>query len=335
MSEKDSNSQQIRGHVRSSEVSANSEKLAMTSEIFRLEKSADAMGSTFSIILYGCDRRSLELAVDAAFEEVRRLDELLSNYRPDSEWSRINQQAAESAARLSPELFQLLASCQEYSRQSEGAFDITVGPLMKSWGFFKGTGRLPDAAEVRAALASVGYRHLRLDPAAQTVRFDCSGMEINSGGIGKGYAIDCMIHILRERGVDTALVSASGSSIYGMGTPPSETQGWRVPICDPRNPRRLATEVFLQDRSMSTSGSYEKSFHADGRTYCHIMDPRTGYPAQGRLLVSVIAPGALDSEVWTKPCFINGRQWMERHRPRQIRAFVFESGTEEAGTWLR
>jgi thiamine biosynthesis lipoprotein len=206
---------------------------------------------------------------------------------------------------------------------------------MKTWGFFKGAGRLPGRDEIAAALIKVGHRHLRLDPAGRTVRFDVEGMEINPGGIGKGYAVDRMVKILRHKGLDTALVMASSSSMYGMGSPPGEPRGWRVDIRNPRQPRRQsATEVFLKDMSLSTSGGYAQTFRAGGRTYSHIMDPRTGYPAQGMLLVSVTAPRTLDSEAWTKPFFIHGRSWAAKHRPRRLNAFFCEDGPEEGWGWL-
>ena len=126
-------------------------------ELLRFEQSADAMGSTYSIAVYGYDRVQLQNAVQAAFDEARRLDDLLSNYKPQSEWSEVNRDAAERPVKVSPELFRLLSDCLEYSRLSEGAFDITVGPLMKVWGFYKGSGRLPHRAEVAAALTKVGY----------------------------------------------------------------------------------------------------------------------------------------------------------------------------------
>src|SRR2546423_9679258 len=141
---------------------------AASSEALRLEASADAMGSTYSLVLYGEDRSRLEAASEEAFEEVRRLDRMLSNYRPDSEWSEVNRHAAERPVKLSVELFKLLSACVEYSRLSEGAFDVSVGPLMKVWGFYKGTGHLPHRAEVRVALAKVGYRNILLDPAGST-----------------------------------------------------------------------------------------------------------------------------------------------------------------------
>src|ERR1051326_3524368 len=165
-------------------------------QTLRLEKSADAMGSTFSVALYGEDRIKMEAAADAALDEVRRLDELLSNYKPSSEWSQVNQNAAARPVRVSPELFQLLADCVQYSRESEGAFDISVGPLMKVWGFYKGSGHLPHKPEIQAALTRTGYGHIQLDRVAQTVKFDQPGVELDPGGIGKGYAVDRMVDVL-------------------------------------------------------------------------------------------------------------------------------------------
>jgi thiamine biosynthesis lipoprotein len=277
----------------------------------------------------------LQTAVQAAFDEVRRLDDLLSNYKPESEWSEVNRHAAERPVKVSPELFQLLSACLEYSRQSEGAFDISVGPLMKVWGFYKGTGHLPHRAEVAAAEQKVGYRHIHLDPLKGTVRFDRPGVEIDPGGIGKGYAVDRMVDILVQKGIRIALVSGSGSSIYGLGAPPADPRGWKIQIRDPRDERKTAAEIFLKNESMSTSGSYEKFFRAEGRMYSHIMDPRTGYPAQGTSAVSVIAPKTLDSEAWTKPFFINGRSWAVRHQSKNFRVFLCEDRTEQPCAWLQ
>jgi FAD:protein FMN transferase len=303
-------------------------------ETLRLEKSVDAMGSTWSIVVYGEDRDGMIRAVDAAFDEVQRLDALLSNYKPDSEWSEINRQAADRPVKVSAEVFRLLEACQEYSRASDGAFDITVGPLMKLWGFYKGSGRLPRKVEVLTVLKRVGWRHIELDAAAQTVRFAREGVEIDPGGIGKGYAVDRMVEVLKQYGIASALVSGSGSSIYGLGAPPTEPKGWKTEIRDPRNSRKTVETVYLMNESLSTSGSYEKFFRAEGRIWSHIMDPRTGYPARGTLSVSVIAPRTIDGEAWTKPLYINGRQWAERNKPRGYRAFHCEDRTEQACAWL-
>ena len=293
---------------------------AAKTDLLRLEASAEAMGSTYSVVLYDQDRNKMESAADDAFEEARRLDALLSNYRPESEWSKINGEAAEHPVAVSKELFDLLAACLEYSRASEGAFDITVGPLMKVWGFYRDTGHLPKPGEVKHALTQLGYRNLILDPAGHTVAFAKAGMDLDPGGVGKGYAVDKMVEILRKDGIQIALVSGGGSSIYGLGAPPDEP-GWKIQIKNPYNEFQHIADVTLKNESLSTSGSYEKFFVAEGNTWSHIMDPRTGFPAQGTLSVSVIAPRTLDSEVWAKPYFINGRLWTALHKPRQFRVF--------------
>jgi thiamine biosynthesis lipoprotein len=299
----------------------------------RLELTEEAMGSSFSLVLLGHDRPNLESAAAAAFAELHRLDRLLSNYLNESEWSAMNREAASRPVRVTPELFRLLSDCLEYSRMSDGAFDITVGPLMKVWGFYKDEGSLPQPGEVRDALNRVGYRHVQLDPASRTVRFARPGMDLDPGGIGKGYAVDRMVGVLEQAGVRIALVSASGSSIYGLGAPPDEPLGWPVTIRTPRDPSASAARVVLKNMSLSTSGSYEKFFWA-GRTYSHIIDPRTGYPAQGTTAVSVIAPRTVDSEAWTKPFFINGRAWASAHKPAGFRVFLCEDRPQATCEWL-
>jgi FAD:protein FMN transferase len=302
----------------------------------RVELSDEAMGSTFTVVLYGHDPTQLEKAADAAFDEVHRLDRLLSNYKPDSEWSEVNRAAGVRRVKLSAELFQLLSDCMAYSRQSDGAFDITVGPLMTVWGFYKGEGALPRPSDVTDALTRVGHRHVRLDAAARTIHFDRPGVELDPGGIGKGYAVDRMVKILTRTGVRIALVSASGSSIYGVGAPPDEPAGWRITIRAPDDPHASVAEVFLKDMSLSTSGSYEKFFWADGRTYAHIIDPRTGYPAQGTASVSVLASRTIDSEAWAKPFFINGRAWTAAHKPSHVRVFMCDDERRQSAcAWVQ
>jgi FAD:protein FMN transferase len=305
-------------------------------EMLRLESSVDAMGSTYSVAIYGLDRVKMEAAAEAAFDEVRRLDDMLSNYKPESEWSRVNRLAAQQPVPVSGELYNLLAACLDYSRRSEGAFDISVGPLMKVWRFYKGSGHLAHRAEVLAALTKVGYPYIHLDPANRTVRFDRAGVELDPGGIGKGYAVDRMVDVLKKNGIHIALVTGSYSSIYGMGAPPNEPRGWQIKIRDPRDERKTVETYYLKDMSISTSGSYEKFFRAEGRIYSHIMDPRTGYPAPGMLSVSVVAPRTLDSEAWCKPFFINGRAWAAKHiKDLGLRAYFCEDRTDQPCAWLQ
>ena len=300
----------------------------------RLEKSTDAMGATFSVVLYGSDQESMNQAIDAAFEEAHRLDELLSNYKPASEWSRINRDAAVSPVVVSSESFQLLSDCIEYSRASEGTFDVTVAPLMRAWGFFGGDRKVPSSDQIRAGLEMVGSHHIQLNAQKWTVHFDHPGVEIDPGGVGKGYAVDRMVEILRSRGFRNALVAASGSSIFGLGNPPAEPRGWPISIADPWDHRKNVAQVFLKGMSLSTSGSYEKSFRVAGHRYSHIMDPRRGVPAESAVQVTVVAPRAIDSEVWAKPYFIQGSAWTAAHKPKSWRVLYCENTPGAACSWV-
>ena len=303
-------------------------------DLIRAEGSIDAMGTAFTVAAYGDDRGRLQSAIAQALEEAGRLDHMLSNYRPESEWSEVNRLAADQPVHVSKELFDMLAACVEYSRQSEGSFDISVGPLMKVWGFYKGSGHLPHRAEVRGALADVGYQNILLDPKNQTVRFARKGVELDPGGIGKGYAVDRMADLLKEGGIRSALVSGGGSSIYAIGAPPGEN-GWKVDIKDPKDPSRSVATVYLKDESMSTSGNYEKFFYAEGKLYSHIMDPRTGFPSQGMLSVSLITPRTIDSEAWAKPYYILGPKWAAKHRKKDFRIFFCEDRPGATCEWLQ
>ena len=284
--------------------------------------------------LYGPNSTMLAGAAEQAAEEVKRIDQLISNYLPDSELSKMNREAYDHAVTVSPELFALLEKCMAYSRASEGSFDITVGPLMKVWGFYKGTGHLPHRAEIRSALDEIGYQYVELDPAHHSVRFRKRGMSLDPGGVGKGYAVDKMATVLKKNGVTSGLVSGGGSSIYGIGTPPEEPRGWYIRIRDPKNEQKTAAEVYLKDNSVSTSGNYEKFFFAEGKLYSHIMDPRTGYPSEGMLSISVIARKTLDSEVWAKPYYILGRQWTIRHKPADFKVLMCEDKPGAQCAWL-
>ena len=304
-------------------------------DLIKMERSAPAMGTMYTIDLYGTNAGLMQAAAEQAFDEARRLDQMISNYVPDSELSKVNESAADRPVRVSKEFFALLETCLKYSRQSQGAFDITVGPLMKVWGFYKDSGHLPHRAEVRAALAAVGYKYIELDPAHQTVHFARKGINLDPGGVGKGLAVDHMAAILRSAGMTSALISGGGSSVYGIGTPPNDPRGWYIRIRDPKNENKTAAEIYLKDSSLSTSGNYEKFFWAEGKLYSHIMDPRTGYPSEGMLSVSVISPKTLDSEIWAKPYYILGRKWAEAHLQKGFRVMTCEDMPGASCEWVR
>jgi thiamine biosynthesis lipoprotein len=284
--------------------------------------SRQAMGGVFTITAYGEDQARLEHAVANALSEATRLDHLLSNYREDSELSRVNRLAALEPVSVSEEVFGLLEHCGEYTRESEGTFDITVGPLIKAWGLFKETGVIPSAADLKMARERVGWRNVFLDSELRTIRFTKRGVELDPGGIGKGYAVDRIADVLRQERVHAALISAAGSSIYALGAPPGHS-AWDIGIPNPNNPHSPIHTIHLKDESISTSGAYVKYFIANGHVYSHIMDPRTGFPVQGRTSVSVIAPRTIDSEAWAKPYFVLGRNWTAQHRG-DMRVFMCE-----------
>jgi thiamine biosynthesis lipoprotein len=263
------------------------------------------MGTVFTIYLYAADNEQAAADFEMAFAEVDRLDATLSNYLPGSELSRINRNASQEAVTTDPEVFEFLRTSFDYARRSDGAFDISVGPLMRAWGFFRGQGHYPSDAELAQARTSVGWEKVTLDPASRTVRFQTAGMELDPGGIGKGYAVDQVVSLLRESGVQSALIDAGSSTIYALGAPPGKN-GWPVQIPRPENRKRSVTTVLLRDTSLSTSGNYEKFFTLNGRLYCHIMDPRTGMPVEGMLQTTVIVPQATDSDALSTAMFVMG-----------------------------
>ncbi len=268
-------------------------------------QSRNAMGTVFTIYLYARDGGQASASLEAAFEEIERLEEALSDYRATSELSRINRLAERQAVTTDPEVFALLQRSLAYSRRSAGAFDVTVGPLMRAWGFFRGEGRYPTDRELRRARESVGSEKVNLDPAARTVRFAAPGVELDLGAIGKGYAVDRAVKVLREAGVKAALVDAGSSTRYAINAPPGKS-GWTVHVPMPADRSQTVSTVTLRNESLSTSGSYEKFFQLDGHRYCHVMDPRNGVPVQGVLQATLIAPDSTTTDALSNAMFVMG-----------------------------
>jgi len=274
-----------------------------SSEMF--VQSRVAMGTLFSIYLYTRDAEHAQTCFEAAFEEIERLDETLSNYRPSSELSRINRLAAHQAVTTDPEVFALLETAIDYSRRSSGAFDITVGPLMRAWGFFRGEGRYPQSQELQIASEQVGFEKVHLDVPTRTIRFAVPGVELDLGAIGKGYAVDRVVMVLREAGINAALVDAGSSTLYAMGAPPAK-DGWTVRVPEPRDRSQTVSTLMLRNESLSTSGSYEKCFELEGKRYCHVMDPRDGMPVHGVLQTTLICSDSTSSDALSNAMFVMG-----------------------------
>src|SRR5947208_1719350 len=163
----------------------------------RFEESRISMGCTYTVVVYGDKSQPLPRITSAALDEVDRIDRLMSHYKSGSPLSLINREAAKRPVSVEPELFNFIEECVRYSRESDGAFDITVGPLMKAWGFFRGEGRIPNGNELAEVRGRIGYRHLLLNPQERTIRFDRPGVELDLGGIAKGYAVDRVVNVLK------------------------------------------------------------------------------------------------------------------------------------------
>ena len=272
-----------------------------------------SMGCLYSIAAFGGDAQRVGRALERALDEVDRIDRLMSHYRDDSPLSAVNKGAARAPVAVDAELFDFIETALAYGRDSGGAFDVTVGPLMKAWGFFRGEGRFPTPSELERARSITGLHHVRMDRGNRTIRFDREGVEIDLGGIAKGYAVDRAVGILRRERLDAALVSACGSTIFGLGTPPHGTS-WTVEIEDPLDSRRIALTAALTNRAVSISGASEKWFEHEGVRHSHIMDPRTGRPVRDVLAVIVEAPTGTAGDAIDNVLFVQG--------PARGRAFL-------------
>lgn len=302
------------------ETSARQTQLVVYQEARRL------MWTKFEIIAYGPDRARLAEAAEVAFEEIDRLDRQMSNYSETSELTYINHNAARENVIVEKELFDLLKLSLDYTRETDGAFDITVGPLMRAWGFFNDKGRVPDASELASVVARVGSKHVKLNQQARMIRFDREGVELDLGGIAKGYAVDKAAAILRESGGTSALITSGSSSICAIGAPPKQS-AWRVEVNDPTDRTQHLTTIEIKDESISTSGCHEKTFTFGGKTYCHIMDPRTGHPIQGMLGATIITPLGVEAEALSKAAMLNGIEWTKRIAKKRadVRAILYYS----------
>ena len=270
-------------------------------ELHRFEFESKHMGTTFRISLYAADKATAKKAADAAFARVAELDGIMSDYKKDSELIRLCKSFAAKSGdpvRVSDELFFVLVRADQLSRQSDGAFDVTVGPVVQLWRLARRTQELPDAKELAAARALVGYKNVRLDVVNQTVRLLTPGMQLDLGGIAKGYAADEALNVLRDKfGIKRALVAASGD--IACGDPPPGADGWTVeiaPIAKSQKPRTLT----LANAAVSTSGDLEQFVEIKGVRYSHVLDPKTGLGLTGRRSVTVIAPNSITADSMTK-----------------------------------
>lgn len=247
------------------------------------------------------DRADADL--DAAFQDIVSVDRAMSLYRPDSELSLLNVRAGSGPIEVSESLFDVLSTAEEFARASNGAFDVTVQPLVELWGFYRFEhAAIPPVADIEQARGGVGHGRVVLDRAAKTVTL-APNTRVDLGGIAKGYAVDRAIATLAARGVPAALVDLGGN-IGVLGVRPGGGP-WSIGIQHPRE-RRLLGRVTFSAGATATSGDYDRFFEVDGRRFSHIIDPRTGWPVEGVAAATVVAPTAMAADALSTALFVLG-----------------------------
>ncbi len=288
-----------------------------------------AMACRFEVTLDDRDAAWLPLA-QAALTHVEAIEAQLTVFRDTSAIADLNRRAAAEDVRCDADVFELLSQCAALSRHTEGAFDITSTPLSRCWGFLRREGRLPLDGEIAAARDRVGMQHVQLDAVRSTVRFENAGIELNLGAVGKGYALDQIAADLRRAGVAQALISAGQSSTIAIG---GRDRGWPIDLVSPRRDRPLA-RVWLRDVALGTSGAGSQFVTVDGKRYGHVIDPRTGWPADGILSATVIGPSAADADALSTAFLVGGPLLAQRYCEQHAGVLALLTPDDDSGRTL-
>jgi thiamine biosynthesis lipoprotein len=299
-------------------------------EIALLRLGRRAMATGFEVILPYGTPSGVE-AAEAALDEIDRLESQLTVYRDSSEVSRLNRFAPTTAVPVEPRLFELLRLAARLHAETEGAFDISVGALIKAWGFYRRRGRVPSEQERAEVAGRIGMRHVRLDAERHTVHYDVPGLEINLGSIGKGYALDRAAELLRTRwSVNSGLLHGGHSSILALGSEPGGRDGWAVGVKHPWEQERRFALVRLRDRALATSAATFQHLEYNGRKLGHILDPRSGWPTEGVASATVLAPTAAEADALATAFFILGADGARAYCARRpdVGAVLLPAGEE-------
>jgi thiamine biosynthesis lipoprotein len=273
----------------------------------KLHATRRAMACDFEVQYHAADGPAANDAVLAALDLVDELETQLTIYRDTSEIFEINRRAATAPIAVEPQLFSLLELCAWLHAETRGAYDPTSGPLSRVWGFLRREGRLPPDEEIAAALALVGGEKLELDLANRTIAFREPGVEINLNAVGKGYALDRVMQLLVDRGVDDFLCHGGRSSVGARGRDRGDPSGgWRIAVPHPHDPERTVGEIVLRDEFLGTSGAGTQYFLADGRRYGHLLDPRTGRPADGVYTATVVTTTGAEADALSTAFYVLG-----------------------------
>jgi thiamine biosynthesis lipoprotein len=268
-----------------------------------------AMATRFEIVLWGDNEAHLRAAGEEALAEIQRLESQLSLYREESDLHDLNIRAAYEPVQVEPRLFRLLEHARDLWTETGGAFDITLAPLLRAWGFVGGSGQMPDESEIAAARAVAGMNLIELDAQNFTVHFQKEGVTLDLGAIGKGYAIERAAAIVRECGIGGALLHGGTSTVQAIGTQPDGSP-WHIAIQFPPLPREPLAVIPLQDSSLSVSAVWGKSFVQEDTRYGHVLDPRTGFPVRNACLAAVACASATDSDALSTALLVLGEPYI-------------------------
>lgn len=247
-----------------------------------------------------------KLAFFKAFEEISRIENLLSSHKKGSDITNINQHAGVRAVKVSPETLAIIQRAVAYSKEFSGVFDVSIGPITELWGFNSDREvTLPESTQVSKLLPLVNYENIHIDAADTTIFLSQKGMRLDLGGIAKGYAIDRAAAVLKKNGLSRFLINAGGD-IYASGYK-TDRKKWVIGIQHPRKPQKLIATAEVHDRAVATSGDYERFTIIDGKRYCHIMNPDTGYPADRCQSVTVFAQTAEEADACATFLFVVGK----------------------------
>lgn len=270
----------------------------------RVARAWPVMGTMLTITVWGSDSVAMLGAVHDARDSVRLVDSLMSTWRAESEISRVNAAAGGAAVRVSPQTMRVLVQARRWWQLSRGAFDPTVGPLVRAWGFHGTRGRIPPRRELDSLRALVGYGEVALDTTVLTVRLPRAGMQLDLGGIAKGFALDLARAALQGATISGGTVDLGGN-VLAFGRPPGDGR-WQVAVVDPRRRDRALGVLAIDSGAVATSGDYERYYVIRGRRYAHIIDPRTGRPARGVLSATAIGPRGEWSDGLSATLFLLG-----------------------------